>query len=66
MQLPDVWEYLVNGRTVFHDLELKVLAKLKTTGTESGQAYGKALRSVESRVGTSGAASASWTRSPWL
>jgi len=52
-QLPDIWEDLTYGKTSFHNKEDGVSVNLKTTGMESGQAYGKALRAVKSCVGTS-------------
>jgi len=52
-QLPDIWEDLTYGKTSFHNQEDGVSVNLKTTGMESGQAYGKALRAVKSCVGTS-------------
>ena len=51
--LPDIWEDITYGRSLFHDEKLKVSSKVENAAMESSQAYGKAPRAVKSCVGTS-------------
>jgi len=50
-QLPSIWKDITYGESSFTNDD--VTTSVKTTGMESGHAYGKALRAVKTCVGTS-------------
>jgi nitrite reductase (NADH) large subunit len=50
-QLPSIWKDITYGESSFTSDD--VATSVKTTGMESGHAYGKALRAVKTCVGTS-------------